>query len=40
MVMTEDIEAYLPDNRFRQRDPDFAEAGRYRRSTGGRWPGR
>jgi hypothetical protein len=33
MVMTEGIDAYLPDNQFRKRDPAFAEAQRYKRSV-------
>ena len=32
MVMTEGIDAYLPDNQFRKRDPAFAQAQRYKRS--------
>lgn len=31
MVLEEEIDAYLPDNRFRKRDPSFETAGRHRR---------
>ncbi len=33
MVLEAGIDAYLPDNQFRKRDPAFATAGRYRRSV-------
>jgi len=33
LVMEEGIEAYLPDNHFRKRDPAFATAGRHRKAV-------
>ncbi len=40
LVFEQGVEAYLPDGKFRKRDPDFADANRHKRSIDRKGPSR